>query len=311
MRSEHGFGGNLMKHLLLKVVLSVASMALLMELRDVSAADEPAANSSGVRVIRDVSYLGTDRAEKLDLYLPAGEDGPRRPAVVIIHGGGWTGGDKAAGREQNIGNTLAAAGFVCASINYRLARENENPATRLRDVWPGILHDCKTAVRFLRHHADTYRIDPEHIGAIGGSAGGHLVSMLAVTDADDGLDPEGPYGDQSCRIQAVVPMYGVHDIPVQARLRGNMLTEADEKLCRQASPVTYITSDDPPALILHGTKDALVAVEQSSILQARLEAARVPSELIVIEGAPHSFHLQPKERDLRPAVIEFFNRHLK
>lgn len=266
---------------------------------------------NGVRVVKDVDYLGTGRTEKLDLYLPANGDGTRRPAVVIIHGGGWSGGDKAARREQNIGNSLATAGYVCASINYRLSVKSDDLATRLRDVWPANLHDCKTAVRFLRKHADKYSIDADHIGAIGGSAGGHLVAVLAVTAASDKLDPDGPYREFSSRVQAVVPMYGVHDIPEHARVKGNEQSEADIELCRQASPVTYVTSDDPPALILHGTKDATVPVQQSRILHASLQAAKVPSELIVIEGAPHSFHLQPSQRDLRPKVIGFFGRHLK
>lgn len=270
-----------------------------------------AADAASVRVVKDVAYLGEGRAEKLDLYLPAEKDGARHPAVVIIHGGGWQGGDKAAAREQNIGNTLAGAGYVCASINYRLAQKNDDIPTRLREVWPGMLHDCKTAVRFLRKNADEYRIDSDHIGAIGGSAGGHLVAILATTDAHDGLDPDGPYGEYSCRIQAVVPMYGVHDIVKQARLRNAELSDADEKLCREASPVTYATADDPPTLILHGTKDGLVPVEQSQILQDRLAALKVPSELLIIEGAPHSFHLQPKQQDLRSKVIGFFDRHLR
>jgi iduronate 2-sulfatase len=264
-----------------------------------------------VSVTKDVSYLGKGRTERLDLYRPFDDGVSRRPAIVIVHGGGWHGGDKAAGREQNIGNTLAAAGYVCASINYRLCVKSDDLPTRLRDVWPHNLHDCKTAVRFLRQHADKYRIDADHIGAIGGSAGGHLVAMMAFTERSDELEPFGPYGDYSSRIQAVVPMYGVHDVARQARAKGSELSESDAELCRQASPVTYITSDDPPALILHGTEDALVPVEQSRILHASLTAAQVPAELIVIEGAPHSFHLQPKQRDLRRRVIAFFDKHLK
>ena len=145
-----------------------------------SLADEPTADRTAVRIIKDVSYLGEGRKEKLDLYLPANGNGMPRPAIVIVHGGGWHGGDKAAGREQNIGNNLAAAGYVCASINYRLCKKSDRITPRLREVWPGNLHDCKTAVRFLRKHADKYSIDVKHIGAIGGSAGGHLVGMMAV-----------------------------------------------------------------------------------------------------------------------------------
>lgn len=296
----------------LKILITLAAIAVIQGTVPGGALQsaDHAKGEDSVTVVKDVAYLGPGRSEKLDLYLPTEDAVSRRPAILIVHGGGWHGGDKAAKREQNIGNTLAGAGYVCASINYQLARKSDVLADRLRDVWPGNLHDCMTAVRFLRQHADRYRIDPDHVGAIGGSAGGHLVSMLAVAGENDGLDPAGPYGEFSCRIQAVVPMYGVHDVPVQARLKGNSLSPADERICREASPVTYVTPNDPPALILHGTKDALVPVEQSRILHKRLQASRVPSELIVIDGAPHSFHLQPAQKDLRSTVIRFFDAHL-
>lgn len=264
-----------------------------------------------VKVVKNVQYLGEGRTEKLDLYLPVRSPDERLPAVVIVHGGGWYGGDKAAKREQNIGTNLAKHGFVCASINYRLCKKSDNIETRLREIWPHNLHDCKTAVRFLRAHADKYAIDAKYIGAIGGSAGGHLVAMMATTDESDGLDPDGPYAEHSCRVQAVVPMYGVHDVLVQASEKGNTITKSGEALCRNASPVTWVSSDDPPALILHGTKDALVPVEQSTIIHKRLMKAGVESKLVVIDGAPHSFHLQPKQQDLRSTVCEFFDRHLR
>jgi acetyl esterase/lipase len=291
---------------LLSLALAQTGQETLSRPEAVSAADE-----KRVRVVKDVAYLGADRSEKLDLYLPVTDTGPARPAMVIIHGGGWYRGDKAANREQNIGQNLAAAGYVCASINYRLAKDSRDTVSRLRDVWPGALDDCKTAVRFLRRHAGRYNIDAEHIGAIGGSAGGHLAALLAVTDAEDGLDPDELYAEFSCRIQAVVPMYGVHDVLQHARLRGCRIDEDVKKLCREASPLTYVTAGDPPALILHGTMDALVPIDQSLILQSHLQAAGVRTRVFVIQGAPHSFHLQPKERDLRPVVVEFFDRHLK
>src|SRR4051812_20422908 len=120
----------------------------------------------GVTIEQNVSYLPADRAEKLDLYLPKDRaPAVRSPAVLIIHGGGFTGGDKAAGREFNIGTTLAKAGYVCASVNYSMDEGKR---------WPNNLHDCKNAVRFLRKNANKYQVDPDKIGAIGGSAGGHL-----------------------------------------------------------------------------------------------------------------------------------------
>ncbi len=276
----------------------------------------PADDSDGsdVRIIKDVSYLGDDRTEKIDLYLPAGSaKGMLRPAVLIVHGGGWTGGDKGDARERNIGTTLAESGYVCASVNYVLAEKTTPFINNLKQVWPRNLQDCMTAVRFLRSHAEKYGIDPNQIGAIGGSAGGHLVAMLAAVGDSDGLDPDGPYKEHSCRIQAVVPMYGAHDLEDLARKRKIFagLSNDQKELCRVGSPVTYASKDDPPTLILHGTKDSLVPVVQSEILYRTLQKTGVQSELQIIEGAPHSFHLQPKQRDLRLLVTGFFDRHLR
>ena len=114
----------------------------------------------GTVVERDVVYLPLGRKEKLDLYFPAGRPkAVRSPAVVIIHGGGWRGGDKASRREFNLGTTLAKAGYVCASVEYL-----KEGAGR----WPTNLNDCKNAVRFLRANADRYQVEVDHIGVIGG-----------------------------------------------------------------------------------------------------------------------------------------------
>src|SRR6516225_9722231 len=120
------------------------------------------AQGGEVKIENNVAYLPPGRAEKLDLYLPSEEPKPgeKRPGIVIIHGGGWTGGDKGAKREINIGTTLAAHGYVCVSINYALASEGH-------PTWPRNLHDCKCAVRWLRKNAGRYQIDPDHIGVIG------------------------------------------------------------------------------------------------------------------------------------------------
>lgn len=274
--------------------------------------DAPAGD---IQVVGNVNFLGADRKEKLDLYLPEKAKGGKRfPAIVIIHGGGWFAGDKAARRERNIGMTLARAGYVCASINYRLAKgKHVNFAKHLATVWPGHLHDCKTAVRFLRKHADRYHIDSKHIGAIGGSAGGHLTAVLGLTGAGDGLDPPAPYGEFSCRVQAIVPMYGAHDLVARSKQKKlwETMTASQRKLCQAASPVTYASKDDPPTLILHGTADTTVPTKQSQLLHEALRNAGVSTTLVIVKDAPHSFHLQPKQRDLRPLVIDFFDKHLK
>jgi len=261
------------------------------------------------RIEKDISYLAPERKEKADLYLPAvNPSGARRPAVVIIHGGGWTGGDKGAAREINIGTNLALRGYVGLSINYVLASTNKDG----KPTWPQNLHDCKTAVRWLRKNAGRLQVDPERIGVIGGSAGGHLAAMLAVTGPKDGLDPQGPYGEFSCRVQCAVDLYGPADLSgrLDLAMLGKSSAQAPE-LYRAASPVTYVDRDDPPLLILHGTADKTVPVEQSRLFAAKLREAGARHELVIVEGAPHTFHLQPKQRDLRPLVLGFFDQHLK
>lgn len=261
----------------------------------------PAADK--VRSELDVDYLGSGRKEKADLYLPANpQPGQKFPAVVIIHGGGWSGGEKRAVREINIGTTLALNGYVGMSIDYALAN-SEHPGP----TWPQNLHDCKTAVRWLRKNAERLHIDPTHIGVIGGSAGGHLAAMLGLCGGE--LNPPGE-GD--CRVQCAVDLYG----PVLWFEQRNLAmfrkarNEAQE-LYKQADPRSHIDRNDPPLLILHGTADKTVAVADSEALATAMKAAGASCQLEIIPDAPHSFHLQPRQRDLRPLVLGFFDKHLK
>ena len=262
--------------------------------------------SAGIRIERGVEFLASGRKERADLYLPAGSrTGGLHPAVVIIHGGGWSGGRRDARRELNIGTNLALNGYVGMSIDYALA-------TKTRATWPQNLHDCKTAVRWLRKNADRLQVDPDRIGVIGGSAGGHLAAMVALTTPDDGLDPTEPYGEFSCRVSCCVDLYGPADLPTyhDVTMLGATYAENPE-LYRRASPVTYARSNSPPMLILHGTADTTVNVKQSERFAEALRKAGARHELVIIPGAPHTFDLQPRQRDLRPAVLGFLGRHLK
>jgi acetyl esterase/lipase len=258
---------------------------------------------------KEVPYLGADRAEKADLYLPPNQGGPPRPGVVIIHGGGWTGGDKGAKREINIGTTLANAGYVGMSINYRLQKKDGPPA------WPGNLHDCKVAVRYLRAQAKELNVDPSHIGVIGGSAGGHLAAMVGLTGDDKALDPTSPFPGVSTKVNCVVDMYGpmADDKKRLERLVPIVgATFADKpEAFRAFCPINHIDAKDPPVLILHGTADTTVEVADSERFAAALKQGGVAHQLVIIPGAPHTFDLQPKQRDLRPLVLEFFDKHLK
>ena len=256
-----------------------------------------------IRTEHDIDYLGGGRKEKADLYLPADAKPEEKfPAVLIIHGGGWAAGDKRARREVNIGTTLAKNGYVCLSINYLLVKDDHPGPT-----WPQNLHDCKTAVRWLRANAGRLQIDPTRIGVIGGSAGGHLAAMVGLTGGE--LDPPG---DGDTRVRCVVNLYAPilwfeqRDLPMFRKTRA----EAPE-LYKEADPRTHIDKDDPPMLILHGTADTTVPVADSEALAAAMRGKGARHQLEIIPQAPHSFHLQPKERDLRPLVLGFFDRHLK
>jgi acetyl esterase/lipase len=303
-------------HLVSDTQARVYQTVLGVVLGSLSVCSPPAGHAAdAIRTERDVAYLGPDRQEKGDLYLPAATvQGRRCPAVVILHGGGWFAGDKGAAREISFGTTLADNGYVGFSINYALAAKS-------RPVWPQNLHDGKTAVRWLRKNADRLNVDPDHIGVLGASAGGHLAALIALTGPEAGLDPAGPYSEYSCAVQAAVDFYGPGDLtnfslkghpelyPDLAMLPG---TRAERpELYRLASPSTHADKSDPPILIVHGTLDDAVPVAQSVHFAEVLKKAGVPHQLVLVEGAEHSFDLQPKQRDLRPVVLGFLEQYLK
>jgi len=264
-----------------------------------------------VKIVKDQTYLEPEREEKFDLYTPADlKENQKCPGIVIIHGGGWQSGDKTWLRQENIGKTLASHGYVCISINYLLSKGQK--------TWPVNLHDCKKAVQFLRVNAEKYHIDPDNIGVIGGSAGGHLSAMVGVTGDVNELNPAGLYKGVSCKVQAVVDLYGVNDFMAIKKLDDDCIPnflgatkDKNPEIWKYASPVSHITKNDPPFLIMHGTADTTVDLNQSIEFDKKLRAAGVESKLIIIEGAPHTFHLQPKQKDLRPIVLGFFDKHLK
>ena len=293
-----------MKHLLLIFSLAIATHSFAEDSKRKS--KKPAEVPSVVRVERDVAYLAEARKEKADLYFPRNAaKSTKLPAVVWIHGGGWNGGQRDANREVNVCSTLALNGYVAMSIDYKLAYSKNA-------VWPTNLHDCKTAVRWLRKNAEKLGIDADHIGVMGGSAGGHLASMVALTTAEDGLDPAEPYGDVSCAVSCCVDLYGIADVSRyhDAKMLGKTIAEAPD-LYRQASPLTYVRKDSVPILILHGTADTTVNIEQSKWFDEALTKAGVEHELVIVPDAPHTFDLQPTQHDLRPVVLGFLDRYLK
>jgi len=266
------------------------------------------------KVERDITYGVADGiALKMDIYYPKEASGAV-PAVLYVHGGGWITGNKTAGAGVLEIPELVSRGYLVAAVNYRLAPRYKFPAQ---------IEDVKCAVRFLRANAATYGIDPERIGAWGGSAGGHLVALLGVTDATAGLEGDGGYADQSSRVQAVVDMFGPSDLTTafqgaNPRLLERVFGTTDRysETVKLASPVTWVSSDDPPFLILHGEKDRLVPLSQSEILHDRLIAASVPATLTVVKNAGHGFApaggpIDPSRLAITKMVADFFDQHLK
>lgn len=264
----------------------------------------------GVRAMRDIEYVpsGHER-QKLDLYLPAEQSKEPLPLIIWVHGGAWLGGNK----NNCPARRFARLGYTVASINYRLSQHATFPAQ---------IEDCKAAVRHLRANADKYNIDPNRFGAWGASAGGHLVALLGTTGGVREFD-KGENLKVSSRIQAVCDYFGPtdftkmsgfptqmeHDAPdsPEAKLIGGPVQENKDK-CRRADPITYVTKDDPPFLIVHGDKDPLVPHNQSEILLEALKKAKVKAKLHIVEGGGHGGFRDPKIAEM---VDDFFEKTLK
>ena len=244
----------------------------------------------GTRVLEDIAYVpGGHERQKLDLYLPP--TGSRWPLVVAIHGGAFRMGSK----EGEPAGVFVARGFAVAAINYRLSQHA---------VFPAQIEDGKAAVRWLRANAARYGYDPERVASYGASAGGHLAAMLG-TAGDATVFEVGANLELSSRVQAVVDFFGptdflqmdahrpspeamVHDTPdsPESQLVGGPIRDNPDRVAR-ANPITYVTPDDPPFLVVHGDADLLVPHHQSELLEAALRKAGVRVRLVTIPGGPH------------------------
>ncbi len=300
-----------------RILFALSFLPFLFCLPSFAVAQDEFETPPGVVIERDLDFLAADREEKLDLYRPEkNETGELRPAVVIIHGGGWVNGDKGRKREFVSGTMLAKAGYVAVSVNYQLQKGER---------WPGNLQDCKNAVRWLRKNSKDLSIDDSRIGVIGGSAGGHLALMVAYTGDNPKFDPGNLYPGISDKVSACVDMYGITNLLTRrvTDKKGNPTEELKEHrlfskdrqkapvMWRNPSPVTHVDENSPPTLILHGTNDNVVDRDQSKELYEKLLTVGVDSELQMIKNAKHAWPLKTDNFDLRPQVMAFFDKHLK
>jgi acetyl esterase/lipase len=266
---------------------------------------QPAAGNFTVE--ENVPYATINSSQlHLDVYEPAPKGSAARPAVVLIHGGGWTEFDK--GTMRGMGQFLARFGFVAFAVDYRLFNGKDNP-------WPAQLDDVQRAVRWVRANAGKYGVNPDHLGAFGHSAGAQLAALLGMEDTRDNSDPA--LAGYSSRVQAVVDVSGPTDFTTAkvpedtaflARFFGGDFSKRPE-VWREASPADHVSKQDAPFLIVHGTQDGDVPIAQAQELFEKLQAAGVPVAFIKVEDA-HTFRTPEARRQLALETLAFFHRNL-
>ena len=269
----------------------------------------------GVTVHRDLIYGRVGERElPLDLYLPLDTSSPV-PVVIWVHGGGWRGGSKGnGGRALN----MTTRGFAVVDVEYRLSGEA---------LFPAQIEDCKTAVRWVRVNAKKYNLDSDRIGAWGSSAGGHLVAMMGLTH-DENVFETDDHSQYSSQVQAICNWFGPTDFlrmndfegridhdaadSPESRLIGGPIQENKEKVAA-ANPITYVSKNDPPMLIIHGEKDLSVPYNQSELLYAAMKKAGLDVALYKVVNADHGFRnaTQDSAASLFEMSAQFLEKHLK
>lgn len=253
---------------------------------------------------RDIVYASPGgRDLTMDVYLPAGE-GPF-PGVLLVHGGGWTGGSRHA--FQPVAAMLAGHGHVVANVDYRLATEAK---------FPGAVLDCKAALRWMRAHAGELRLDPERIGGVGGSAGGHLVGMVATT-GDRKFAGESA-GQPSATLKAAVLMGAGVDQVARVKAAKNRHIEncsiffgaeyaENPEIYAEGSPITHVSAETPPLLFLDGEFDQ--PGERYVDMRKKLDALGVTNEFVMIPGARHGqWGAEPWRTPFVEAMAAFFEK---
>jgi acetyl esterase/lipase len=267
------------------------------------------------RDYREKTYCTIDNVDLLyDLSYPNDGSAEPLPMVVYVHGGAWKMGDRRGGAGVEFKTALLEAGYVYAAIDYRLAPDY---------LFPAQIEDVKCAIRYFRANAETLGIDPDRIAVMGGSAGGHLVSLLGLTAGQNIWEDAGGFQGVSSAVAGVVDLFGPTDLrPISdARYRGNYEEIFGEAVFSQEmmwafSPLAYVGEEAPPFLILHGDADEIVMLYHSVDLQAALLDAGVPAELVIVSGGGHSNALftegaSPDLGELTAILVEFLGENLE
>ncbi len=291
------------------------------------AAAMPRLLQAEARVETNVIYgMYSGLALLMDVYYAADPNGY---GIVLINGSGWQAPlsldarplKGSPDRPSPRRTILVDAGYTLFSINHRAA-------PRFR--YPAPVEDAQRAVRYVRHHAASYGIDPNRIGAIGGSSGGHLASMLGVLDGDADPETPSPVDQESSKVQTVVAWYPGTDFiewvrgggrgarflgaNLSSRQLENEPNSAEARLYREASPTSYVSADDPPFLLIHGDQDDVVPFTQSELFRDKLANSGVTVELIRVPGGGHGYRgweRLPNVPEHLEAMVAWFDRHLR
>lgn len=262
--------------------------------------------------IKDLTYCKAGAIDlHMDAYLPAFHAKTPSPVLIYIHGGAWIAGDKDESTLRADLPELLKRGYAVFSINYRLA-----PVFR----FPAQIEDCKCAVRSIRANGKNYNIDPTRIGVWGSSAGGHLATLLGVTEGSSEFEGSGGYSDQSSAVQAVATYFGPADITSSdwslIDKVGFLSVFGASKYWAKASSVQYVTKQAPPFLVLVGDKDKIVDAKQGDYLFSQLKANKVKADLLVMKNCGHEFHswgrtMFPSRPEVTKKLGVFFDQHIK
>lgn len=243
-------------------------------------------------ITRDIPYRqGNSNAWKLDMAMPSDSGSARRPALVIVHGGGWAAGSKSDDVYQSMLVDYARKGYVTVNVEYRLTGEAPFPAC---------IEDVKCAVRWLRAHADEYRVDPDRIGAYGHSAGAHLALMLAMVPESAGLEGDGGWNEYSSRVNAAAA--------------GSPPTELGRNVPMAKQewwPIGYVSADQPPLFLIQGGDDRIVRAVLTDYFVEKMRIAGANIDYLKIDGVGHGVAYAEKLDITGPAIENFFAKHLK
>jgi acetyl esterase/lipase len=276
---------------------------------------------SNAEVIQNVTYcIINDHPQQMDIYIPLKlleNSSAKEPVVVFIHGGGWISGSMVYD-WHGLYPVLEQNDFVVASINYFLA-----PPTTPPYGFPENIEDVECAVRYLRFNSGAYRIDPDHIGVVGDSAGGNLASLLGLASINGTFDDAGQYSNFSSRVQAVVDAFGPANLTDPALHNPNTIEDLARAFGNSVSnllagsPVNYVSLSAPPFLIIQGKNDTTVPPEQSIEFYNALRSKGNDANLILVSNAGHEFvqvgsqPISPSLGTLLSYIVDFLNSALR